>query len=102
MDEHCHVEPIDKTASDEEHQDAATTYLVITGMGCRNCAARVHNSLVSVRGVVAAQVDHIWGVAQVQFNPKLTTIPALIQAVARAGGDGRHEYRAQPVEAREP
>jgi copper chaperone CopZ len=62
-------------------------------MGCPNCAARVRNSLISLKGVVDAEVDHTIGMAEVVFNPSLTAIPALIEAVARAGGDGRHEYR---------
>ncbi len=41
-----------------------------------------------------ANLDHTLGLAQVEFNPNLATLLALIGAVAHAGADGRHEYRA--------
>ncbi len=95
MDENCHVDPIQKTATAEEQQNVTTARLAVWGMGCPNCAARVRNSLISLAGVVDAYVDHNAGLAQVSFNPNFTNVRALIDAVARAGGDGRHEYRAQ-------
>jgi copper chaperone CopZ len=97
MDENCHVEPLPKTATAEERQTTTSALLAVWGMGCPNCAARVRNSLLSLKGVVNAEVDHNIGMADVVFNPNLTTIPALIDAVARAGGDGRHEYRARSL-----
>ena len=97
MDENCHVEPLQKTATAEEQQTTTSALLAVWGMGCPNCAARVRNSLLSLKGVVDAEVDHTIGMAEVVFNPSLTAIPALIEAVARAGGDGRHEYRARSL-----
>jgi copper chaperone CopZ len=97
MDENCHVEALQKTATAEEQQTTTSALLAVWGMGCPNCAARVRNSLISLKGVVDAEVDHTIGMAEVVFNPSLTAIPALIEAVARAGGDGRHEYRAQSL-----
>jgi copper chaperone CopZ len=94
VNDDCHVDPLQKTATPEERQHLSTTALAVWGMGCPNCAARVRNSLLSLNGVVEAYVDHTAGLAQVNFNPNLTNIPALVAAVARAGGDGRHEYRA--------
>ena len=94
MSDTCHVEPLQKTATPEERQRLTTSSLAVWGMGCPNCAARVRNSLLSLNGVVEAHVDHAAGLAQVNFNPSLTSIPALVAAVSRAGGDGRHEYRA--------
>ncbi len=96
MDENCHVDPIQKTATSDEQQTVTTALLAVWGMGCPNCAARVRNSLIALTGVVEAYVDHTAGMAQVNFNPNLTNLPALVEAVARAGDDGRHEYRAQP------
>src|SRR3989304_5229495 len=95
MDENCHVEPIRKTATSDEQQTVTTALLAVWGMGCPNCAARVRNSLIALTGVVEAYVDHTAGTAQVNFNPDLTNLPAHVEAVTRAGGDGRHEYRAQ-------
>ncbi len=67
----------------------------VWGMGCANCAARVRNSLLSLSGVVNVCIDHNAGVAGVVFNPDLATVKMLIDAVANAGRDGRHEYGAR-------
>lgn len=95
MDENCHVEPLQKTSTAEERQDLQTTYLAVRGLGCVNCATRVRNRLIALDGVVSAHVDHTVGLAQVDFNSNLTSIPALLGAVRQAGGDGRHQYHAQ-------
>lgn len=94
MTEHCHVEPVQKVATDEERAVSTAAILMVSGMGCPNCAARVRNSLLSIDGATEAYVDHTLGIAKVVFNPNLTTISTLIDAVAQAGRDGRHEYRA--------
>lgn len=96
MDEthHCHVEPADKQASVEERSNIVDAWLLVYGMGCPNCAARVRNSLLSRTGVVKADVDHVSGSAHVYYNPEMVTEVSLTAAVALAGGDGRHEYRA--------
>jgi copper chaperone CopZ len=98
MDSNCHVDAIQKTATAEERQVSASALLTVQGMGCPNCAARVRNSLLSLTGVVEAQVLLELALADVTYNPNLTNIPALINAVAQAGGsDGRHHYQAQLV-----
>ncbi len=94
MDETCHVEAIQKMVTVEEQQATALIRLGVQGMGCPNCAARVCNSLLALNGVREADVDHLTGLADVEFNPNLVAVPALLQAVARAGNDGRHRYRA--------
>lgn len=95
MDENCHVEPVQKIATAEEQKTVEMASFSVWGMGCPNCAARVRNSLLSLRGVVCAYVDHIAGTAGVAYNPDLATVEMLISAVARAGNDGRHEYGAR-------
>lgn len=97
MSEHCHVEPVQKIASDEELAACTTATLLVSGLGCPNCAARVRNGLLSINGAIEAHVDHTLGIVKVMFNPDLTTISALIDAVAQAGRDGRHEYRAVSI-----
>lgn len=94
MENNCHVEPIYKTVAPEERESTTQIMLTVQGMGCRNCATRVQNSLIQVKGVTDAEVSHISGIAEVIFSPSLTTQMELLEAVARAGGDGRHEYRA--------
>jgi copper chaperone CopZ len=100
MDATCHVEPLQKIATHEEQQATALIRLRVQGLGCPNCAARVRNSLLALKGVTEAEVDHFTGTADVEFNPSLVTIPTLCEAVAKAGNDGRHRYRAfSPADA---
>lgn len=47
MDENCHVEPLQKTATPEEQQATTSALLAVGGMGCPNCAARVRNGCKS-------------------------------------------------------
>lgn len=94
MDENCHVEPVQKIATAEEQQATTMIMLGVQGMGCPNCAARVRNSLLELKGVTEADVDHLTGTADVEFNPNLVAVPALLEAVAQAGNDGRHRYQS--------
>ncbi|MBE2201371.1 MAG: cation transporter [Anaerolinea sp.] len=94
MDENCEVKPQHKKTTAEEYQKTRLAMLVVTGMGCPNCAARVNNSLIALYGVTDVKVNHVIGSAQVTFNPDLVVFPALIEAVAQAGNDGQHAYRA--------
>jgi copper chaperone CopZ len=95
MAENCHVEPFQKTPTIEEQKTTTSAVLVVSGMGCPNCAARVRNSLLSLSGVVEAQVILETGLAEVTYNPDLADVPVLLNAVAQAGADGRHHYRAR-------
>ncbi len=93
----CHVDPIQKDSTPEERAEATVTQLAIGGMGCPNCAYRVQNSILTLHGVIDAQVNHLTGAATVRYNPAMVTTEQLVQAVTLAGGDGRHEYFAQPT-----
>ena len=95
MDDNCYVEPVQKIVTDEERQKVEMALLTVWGMRCPNCAARVRNSLLSLSGVVNVCIDHTVGIAGVVFNPELATVKMLINAVANAGSDGRHEYGAR-------
>lgn len=99
MNEHenCHVEPIFKKPTSHEMGQVKHARLLVQGMGCVNCAARVRNSLISQEGVLDAQVDHFTGNANVTFNPTLIGPTELEHAVAQAGGDGHHEYRGRVI-----
>ena len=62
-------------------------------MGCPNCATRVRNSLLSLNGVFGVDVYLNMAVAEVIYDrEKISAV-----AVASAGNDGRHEYRAQLI-----
>ena len=97
MHENCHVEPLQKTATPAEQQATTSALLAVEGMGCPNCAARVRNSLLTLTGVVEAQVLLDRALVDVTYNPHLADLPALVNAVAQAGGDGRHEYEAHVI-----
>ena len=99
MSENCHVEPIQKTALDHVIQNANRILLSISGMGCPNCATRVRNGLLLLDGVHDAEVMLNMRMAEVYFDEKKVSSAMLIQAVAGAGNDGRHNYQAQAVTA---
>ena len=94
MDEDGHADPPEKTQPTDEQACIRITRLVVWGMYCPNCATRIHRCLVALNGVIEAQVDHTVGMVEVAFNSDLTNISALINAVVRAGGDGRHTFGA--------
>ena len=90
--ENCHVEPIEKHATPQEQSRLSNGHMLISGMGCPNCAARVRNSLLRLDGVIDANIDHNTGAGSVLYNPTMLTTRDLEAAVRAAGGDGRHEY----------
>ncbi len=97
MDENCHVEPVNKLTKDEDWAEARIARLAVSGMGCVNCGNRVRNGLLALEGVVSADVDWERGLAFVDYVPTKTTVEALIDAVAAAGNDGHHNYRAKVI-----
>lgn len=90
----CHVTPIVKVPTQGELASTQAVRLMVSGMGCINCAARVHNGLISLAGVAEVSVDHLAGTADIVYNPRLVSPDSMLAAVARAGNDGRHSYRA--------
>ena len=97
MNSECHVEPIEKNISPETAAAARSATLAVWGMGCINCANRVRNSLLGLDGVVSTGIDLQRGLAYVDYLPTQVGLHDLILAVAAAGNDGRHEYRAVPI-----
>ena len=95
MDESCYVEPKQKVVSEAELDEAQMATLTVWGMGCANCATRVRNSLLALDGVVSANIDLQRGLAYVDYLPAKTELHALVLAVAAAGNDGLHNYRAE-------
>ena len=96
MEENCYVEPIYETAvSAQQLQQADRATLDIRGMGCQNCVTRVRNSLLATEGVYGVDVYLNMALAEVMYDSKRVLPKQLLEAVAQAGNDGRHEYRAQ-------
>jgi len=99
MEENCYVEPINKTASADQMGQADSALLAVWGMGCPNCATRVRNSLLALDGVYAVDIYLNTAMAEVSFDSQKVSVKMLVEAVSRAGNDGRHEYRAELVSA---
>ncbi len=99
MNEDCHVEPINKTASADQIRKADSALLAVWGMGCQNCVTRVRNSLLSLDGVFVVDVYLNIAMAEVRFDSQKVSAEMLAEAVSRAGNDGRHEYRAELIAA---
>lgn len=97
MDAICHVEPIQKEISVEDRNAAQMTILAVWGLGCENCANRVRNSLLQLEGVVSADIGLAHGLALVDYIPSKTNLQDIVLAVAAAGNDGRHHYRAEII-----
>jgi copper chaperone CopZ len=90
----CHVAPLEKRVDPEALARAETTLLGVTGMGCQTCAMRVRNSLLSRPGVVQVHIDLFSSLALVHYDAEQIEPQGLMEAVAAAGSDGRHVYRA--------
>ena len=98
MDENCYVEPIYRDlVPAEQLQKADKATLIVWGMGCPNCATRVRNSLLALDGVYGVDVYLNMAVAEVSYDSQKVMPMDFAAAIAKAGNDGRHEYRAQLV-----
>ncbi len=95
MDKTCHVEPIQKEINVADQNAAQMVILAVWGLGCENCANRVRNSLLRLDGVVSADIGLAHGLALVDYVPSKTNLNDILLAVAAAGNDGRHHYRAE-------
>lgn len=95
----CHVKRDENHIDREDLEGAGYVVLAIAGMGCPNCANRVHNALVRQPGVLKAEVSLEDALATVALEPARRDVEALLEAVATADPSGRHHYRAVPVGA---
>ncbi|MDL1894686.1 heavy-metal-associated domain-containing protein [Anaerolineae bacterium CFX7] len=98
MNANCHVELIQKDVSVEDQNAAQMVILAVWGLGCENCANRVRNSLLRLDGVVSADIALAHGLAMVDYVPSKTNSNDILLAVAAAGNDGHHHYRAEIVQ----
>ena len=92
MTDNCHVTRFNKEVILDAGEQVETITFFITGMGCPNCANRVHNRLIDRPGVVKAEVRHEIGTAEVTYLPAKISAPQLVDLVAEAS-DERHIYR---------
>ena len=99
MGENCYVEPMHKNITVDQIRNGENALLRIWGMGCENCVTRVRNSLLSLDGVYRADVYLDLALAEVSYDSKKISADELMDTVSRAGNDGRHNYRAELIEA---
>jgi copper chaperone CopZ len=71
----CHVEVFKKQSSPDELANVHSAVLDVRGMGCPRCAQRVQNSLLKVRGIVNADVDHQSGDGKHEYAGRLVALP---------------------------
>lgn len=93
MTDICHVTPYNKEVIIEPSEQVTSIMLHVTGMGCPNCANRVHNRLIDHPGVVKAEIDHETGIAVIIYLPDKVSVAHLVGLVGEAG-DQRHTYSA--------
>ena len=79
----------------EAPKRSAVAYLQVSGMGCKRCVGRVRSSLQRLDGVSFAEISLDTHLAGVLYDPHQVTPSNLVGAVAAAGNDGFHQYRAE-------
>lgn len=99
MNDHktCHVEPVEKPVDREALYASTVAYLEVIGMGCPTCAMRVRNGLLNQTGVLLVDVNLERKYAAVAYDPQQTHPNALMDAVEKAGTDGKHQYWAELI-----
>ena len=65
------------------------TILRSQGLSCPSCVAKIEKSLHAVQGVSKAQVFFNTGRIEVEHDPQLIEVDALIEAVRSAGYDAK-------------
>lgn len=98
--EGCHVERVEPRHPRKAPDRTETALLGVAGMGCVNCANRVHNGLVRVPGVLHVKVELAIGVVRIEYDPDRTELATMLAAVGEAGRSSGHRYRAAPLSAR--
>jgi copper chaperone len=93
--DNCHVDITEKTFEGDLPAGLSQAQLQVGGMGCPNCAARVHNALLGLDGVFKAQVDLEQAMAEVLYDSQQVAPQALMLAIELIGKQTNHNYQAQ-------
>ncbi len=93
----CPVEPVEKVICEDELAEARMARLLVFGLACPNCAARVRNALLHLDGVVSADVDWRSGLALIDFVPSRTNAHVLIRAISGASADPEERFQAAAI-----
>lgn len=84
--------------SKDHKKDLERVDLLITGMSCASCAARIEKGLASVQGVSKATVNFAAEKATVVFHPGQTDLSHLVDKVKDLGYGARSEKVVLPVQ----
>jgi copper chaperone CopZ len=93
----CSYTPVDRLPpppQETAHRASREARLIIRGMGCGDCVTRIHNALVSLSGVGAADVSLDPPLALVRYDPYRVSLARLVLAVWEAGAASHQSYRA--------
>lgn len=93
----CNVPRLEPEEAPDDEALRGGLRLSISGMGCVNCANRIHNALITLEGVGQVHIDHRTGQGAIYFNPDLVSADNIIARVVFAGGMSGHRYRARVV-----
>lgn len=93
----CHVDLLEKLFDGEIPDGLSQTQLLVTGMGCPNCAARVHNALIQMDGVLKADVRLESGMTRVLYDSERVKSAGLLLAIEMMGKQTHHNYQAQVI-----
>jgi copper chaperone CopZ len=91
---HRPVEPLPPPPKETAHRATREARLVIRGMGCGDCVARIYNALVSLSGVGTANVSLDPPLALVRYDPHRVSPARLVLAVWEAGAASHQPYQA--------
>lgn len=97
MEDNCHVDPYQKEVNEQDLKNAQVAYFAVEGMGCPRCALRVQNGLNRLEGVFEASVFLESHTAEMYYDAQRVNLEDMITAVATAGDQQKHRYRAQAI-----
>ncbi|MEX1071556.1 MAG: heavy-metal-associated domain-containing protein [Anaerolineales bacterium] len=97
MEHDCHVDLIHKLYDEKDVSEISRADLVVSGMGCYNCAMRVRNAILQLDGVNWVDVKLETGRAQVAYNVTKISPKQFLPAVATADPEGRRHYQAELI-----
>lgn len=94
VDGSCESVPVEPVASPKDLARAVVTILVVEGMGCRTCAARVREVLLQPPNVLAVEIELKRSLARVYSRGPVDS-RLLAEAVRRAGETSGQRYRVR-------
>jgi copper chaperone CopZ len=93
----CHVDQI-PSSPDVAPVGTQAVALRLTGLGCRNCANRVHNALASTSGVTFVHVDLPSSTATAHIDQHRIRAWELPRVIRAAAGTSGHRYDAVVID----